>query len=121
MKALGNSSFLNAAKIGYLDKRSESLFRSWTEKFAVLTNVGLLYYDNPNERPRNLFPIINSAIKKVPREKYNRDFVFSIVSFSLEIEFAVPSKEEYDSWMRAFKNLQEEFERKKKSQLASIS
>ena len=120
MKTLGNSNFLNALKIGYLYKRSESFFRSWTEKFCVLTNVGLLYYDDPNKRPRNLFPIIDSTIKPIPADKYSRDFVFCIVSFSLEIEFAAQSKEDYDSWMRAFKKLQQEFDKKRETQLSSF-
>jgi len=115
MKALGSSNFLNALKIGYLYKRSESLFRSWTEKFCVLTNVGLLYYDDPNKRPRNLFPIIDSTIKLLPKEKYDREYVFSIVSFNLEIEFAAAGKEDYESWMRAFKRLQQEFDKKRES------
>ena len=42
-----SSNFLNATMVGYLDKRSDNWFRSWTEKFCVLTNVGLLYYNDP--------------------------------------------------------------------------
>ena len=39
--------FVNSKAVGYLEKKSESWFRAWTEKFCVLTNVGLLYYDDP--------------------------------------------------------------------------
>ena len=42
-----SNNFLNSPAVGYLEKKSESWFRSWTEKFCVLTNVGLLYYDDP--------------------------------------------------------------------------
>jgi hypothetical protein len=42
-----SNNFLNASMAGYLDKRSENWFKSWTEKFCVLSNVGLLYYDDP--------------------------------------------------------------------------
>ena len=52
--------FLNASMVGYLEKKSENWFKSWTEKFCVLTNVGLLYYNDPSKRPRNLFPTIDS-------------------------------------------------------------
>jgi len=120
MKALGNSNFLNASKIGYLFKRSRSFFRSWEEKFAVVTNVGLLYYDDPNKQPQELFPIIDSKITKVPKEKYNRNHVFSIMSFNLEIEFAAQNEDEYDSWIKAFQELQNEFDKRKNSQLANI-
>jgi len=42
-----SNNFLNSNAVGYLEKKSESWFRAWTEKFCVLTNVGLLYYDDP--------------------------------------------------------------------------
>jgi hypothetical protein len=42
-----STNFLNAIAVGYLDKRSDNWFRSWSEKFCVLTNVGLLYYNDP--------------------------------------------------------------------------
>lgn len=42
-----SNNFLNSSAVGYLEKKSDSWFRSWTEKFCVLTNVGLLYYDDP--------------------------------------------------------------------------
>ncbi len=70
MRALGNSNFQNALKVGYLYKRAESLFHDWSEKFCVLTNVGLLYYDDPNKRPKNLFPIIDSRIEPVPSKVF---------------------------------------------------
>ena len=55
-----STNFLNAIAVGYLDKRSDNWFRSWSEKFCVLTNVGLLYYNDPQKRPRNLFPTIDA-------------------------------------------------------------
>ncbi len=66
MNSLSNSNFANALKIGYLFKRAESFFTTWREEFCVLTNVGLLYYNDPNGRPHNLFPIIDSDIKPIP-------------------------------------------------------
>ena len=39
--------FINSAACGYLEKKSDSWFFNWTEKFCVLTNVGLLYYNDP--------------------------------------------------------------------------
>ena len=68
MNLLGHSNFQNALKIGYLQKRSESYFHTWTEMFCVLTNIGLLYFTNPNDRPRNLLPIIDSKICVIPKE-----------------------------------------------------
>lgn len=47
LRTLQSNNFINSNCIGYLDKRSESFFKSWTEKFCVLTNVGMLYYNDP--------------------------------------------------------------------------
>ena len=76
MRLLGNANFQNALKLGYLFKRADSLFRDWSEKFCVLTNVGLLYYDDPNKRPKNLFPVIDSRIETIPSKVHFtfRDF-----------------------------------------------
>ena len=52
LRELQSNNFVNAAKFGYLQKRSESWFKSWTEKFCVLTNVGLLYYITLNKSRR---------------------------------------------------------------------
>ncbi len=41
-----SNNFLNSPAVGYLEKKSDSWFRDWSEKFCVLTNVGLLYYDD---------------------------------------------------------------------------
>ena len=97
------------------------IFHSWTEKFTVLTNVGLLYYDDPNEKLEELFPTINAIVKAVPYNKYNCYFVFCIESFNIKIEFAAPNSYEYESWLRAFKKLQQEFDRNRASQLSSVN
>ena len=97
---------------GYLDKKSESWFRSWTEKFCVLTNVGLIYYNDPQKRPRNLFPIIDGLVVQLAESVYNKKYVFKLKSFSFEIIFAAKSKEEYESWMTEINKLQTESNRK---------
>ena len=74
---LFSNNFLNSPAVGYLEKKSESWFRDWTEKFCVLTNVGLLYYDDPQNRtPKNLFPTIDAKIIKIDEGVYQRKFVF---------------------------------------------
>jgi hypothetical protein len=62
---MGNQNFLNAAMSGYLEKRAQRWFRDWSEKYCVLTNVGLLYYEKINEKPHCLFPIIDSQIEEI--------------------------------------------------------
>lgn len=76
---------------GYLEKRSEKWFKSWDEKFFVLSNVGLLYYDDPKKKPRNLFPTIDSQVIEISEGLYKKKYVFAIKSFSEEITVAAKS------------------------------
>jgi hypothetical protein len=104
---------LNSPAVGYLEKKSESWFRNWTEKFCVLTNVGLLYYDDPQKRPSNLFSTIDASIVAVSEATYSRKYVFQMKSLSFDITFAAKKKEDYDMWMQAFNKLKEETDKKK--------
>ena len=68
----------NSAAVGYLEKKSDSWFRrdGWTEKFCVLTKVGLLYYDDPQKRPTNLIPTLDAKVVPIPEATYQRRWVF---------------------------------------------
>ncbi len=108
-----SNNFLNSTAVGYLDKKSDSWFRSWAEKFCVLTNVGLLYYEDPSKRPSNLFPIIDAKIVSVPEAVNQRKWVFQIKSFSYDITFAARKESDFKMWIDAFAKLQSETERRK--------
>lgn len=103
---------------GYLEKKSENWFRSWTEKFCVLTNVGLIYYDDPQKKPRNLFPIIDTQIIQLSESVYHKKYVFKLKSFAFEIIMAAKSKDEFEAWMGEMYKLQEETEKKKEMMLS---
>lgn len=59
--------FENAQKLGYLEKYYKGIFGGgFREKFLVLTDIGLLYFDDPTEKqPRSLIPIFGSDIYEV--------------------------------------------------------
>lgn len=84
-------------------KKAEGWFRSWTEKFCVMTNVGLLYYEQADDKPRNLIATIDAEITKV-KEK-NQNWVFSIKSLKQEIVFAAKDEVDFNEWMEAFKTV----------------
>ena len=50
-------SFINAANCGYVEKLQKLPFgkRNWKRYFAVLSNVGLLYFSNPQQSPSGLY------------------------------------------------------------------
>ena len=117
LRELQSNNFVNAAKFGYLLKKSESWFKSWTEKFCVLTNVGLLYYNDPAKRPRSLFPVIDSKISKVKESEFGRRYVFKIRAFNWSIVLAAQTREDYESWINHFIRLQEETEQRKQKMM----
>lgn len=58
MQGINKWNFTNALKIGYLDLRTGFCFKRWKEVFCVLSNVGLLIFDNPCDFPKQVFPIL---------------------------------------------------------------
>lgn len=93
---------------GYLEKKSESWFGGWTEKYCVLTNVGLLFYDDPQKRPRHLFPCIDAQLIPMKEQTYNKKYVFRIQCFNENVIFAARTKEDFDRWKAAIEKLNRE-------------
>lgn len=87
---------------------------NWTEKFCVLTNVGLLYYNDPSDKPRNLFPLMESKIIFIPERECGKKFAFRIESLKEKITFACPSEEEFNKWMKGIESLKKECQEKQK-------
>ena len=113
MNKLSSINFINSSKFGYLSKKSAGWFKEWSEKFCVITNIGLLYYNNPDQKPRNLFPIIDANIIAVDQSVYKKKYVFQIKSFKWEIVFAAKSQQDYIEWMEAFTKLQTDTDKRK--------
>jgi hypothetical protein len=108
--------FENAQKLGYLSKLSGRFFTNFNEKLVVLTNVGLLYFDDPNKPPKKLIPIIGSDIIKIDEKKYKRKYCFEIKTLNGEsYVFGTKSDEELDSWVSEFKNFKKSYEKKIKN------
>ena len=73
--------FQNSIKFNYLYKLSPGFLnygRTFKEKFVVLSNVGLLYFDDPSNPPKKLIPINGSEIKKIDENVYKRKYCFEI-------------------------------------------
>lgn len=51
--------FILARKYGYLFKNSKTWYKAYTEKFFVLTNIGLIYMENPTDQDMRCFPSID--------------------------------------------------------------
>ena len=56
--------FANAMAKGHMSKMSMGLLKkkvNWKNVFVVLSNVGLLYFENVTEAPKGFMPIISST------------------------------------------------------------
>ena len=105
--------FINSAACGYLEKKSDSWFFNWTEKFCVLTNVGLLYYNDPQKSPTALIPTLDAKVVPVLETTYPRRWVFQIKSLGVDMILAARKQDDYEMWLAALEKLQKETEKKK--------
>lgn len=68
-----------AYKVGYLNmQKSKTFYRSWLSRFYVLTNVGLLYMDRPNEKTVKLYHTLDFKVVKVNDQAYDKANVFKL-------------------------------------------
>ena len=90
--------------------RGKRLFRKdWKQGLYVLTNVGILAYDEPDDkRPSSLIPIIDTVLNEVPQATYQKKYVFTLRSISEEFTFAALSQSDYSQWISAVKKLKAE-------------
>lgn len=119
LKNMQLNNFCNAIKCGYLDRLDSNWIgmKSWEPKLCVLTNIGLLYFSNPLERPQDLFPIIDCQIERVkvtdPEYTQNHEAVRFKNAFKVAV-FRSQSRTEYEEWFRCIRELQGNSEEKRK-------
>lgn len=95
--------FENAQKLAYIEKLCGGFFQRFKEKLVVLTNIGLMYFNDPKDPPRKLIPIIGSKIEAVDEKKYSKRNCFEIKTLNNEIYvFSVKTKDDLLSWIKEF-------------------
>ena len=109
------SNFDGAIKIGYLQKMSPILFKTFSERLAVLTSIGLIIFNDPTKPPERLYPIIGSKINKALGNKYKRPNCFEILTPNGETKvFAAYKERELNSWLEEFEKVKKDFRNKMK-------
>jgi hypothetical protein len=104
--------FENAQKCSYIEKLCGGFFARFKEKLVVLTNIGLMYFNDPKEPPRKLIPIIGSEINTVDEKKYSKKNCFQIKTLNNDIYvFAVKTKDDLDSWIKEFKSFKVNYQK----------
>ena len=59
-------------------KKSKTWGKQWHEMFFVLSNIGLIYMVNPQEKHVKLFPFLQFEVMEVPFETYNKEMVIRL-------------------------------------------
>ena len=75
---LDSRDYILSAKYGYLGKKSKTWYKSWTERFYVLTDVGLIYMENPSDKDVKLFPFLDYEVEEVPEKVYSKKYVLQL-------------------------------------------
>ena len=93
-----------AYKSGYLMKKSKTFYKGWSERFYVLSNIGLIYMFTPESKDVRLFPFVDFQVKEEPQATYNMPYVLKLKTTkkSDDMIMRAKSKEEYDGWLAAF-------------------
>ena len=77
---------------------------TWESAFYVLTNVGLLVFNDDNfVNPLRLIPLTSLTMVPLGSGQFSRDNVFKLTMTSTNEEFilAAPNKEQFDKWIKA--------------------
>lgn len=105
--------FVQALKVGFIQKKSDGRFNKWEDRFLALTNICLLYFKKGEEQPRK-FKILNNFIlinvteaeeKKLGRKNIIK-IVFNKKLIAKDNYIACSTPEDKKQWMDAFKEFQ---------------
>ena len=105
--------FANAMAKGHMDKMSKGLLKkkaNWKNKFVVLSNIGLLYFESVTEAPKGFIPIVDSTqlVEVNPEEVAGDKTVFRLTHAQKQLTLRCRSLTEYRIWMKAIRALQKE-------------
>lgn len=104
--------FEKSQKHAYIEKLCGGLWARFKEKLVVLSDIGLMYFNDPKEPPRKLIPIIGSEIIAVDQKKYGKKYCFEIKTLNNEIYvFAVKTNDDLESWIKEFKTFKVNYQK----------
>eukprot|EP00347_Sterkiella_histriomuscorum_P001390 403372219 len=108
--------YLRCVRVGLIMKKTQKMFKGWTEKFCVLTNAGMVYFNTHKKGdldPRKFYPLNDFQIKDVEEKTAKKKFAFKIIFLRKEIckelLLAAHTQVEKDQWIIALKEHQRQF------------
>jgi hypothetical protein len=100
------NNFVNCRKQGYLQEYSSNFLGKikWKNRLCVMSNVGLLIFDDPLAAPIDLFPLIDCDLQPLAPIQ-NIPFIFQLSLTRKQIKLRCSSKEEREEWCEEIKKL----------------
>lgn len=122
IQAVESRDFMLASKYGHLLKKSKTWYKSWEERFYVLSNVGLLYMATPTDKEIKLFPFIDFEVSPVAESAYGRKHVFELKTIkggSYDMQLQAYTQQDYDEWLAAFASFRRLLEEESQKRIVS--
>ena len=111
-----------AYKYGYLMKMSKSWYKSWTERFYVLSNVGIVYMEKPSDKDVKLFPFLDFEVIEVPEKDYGKKWVLHLKTIKgkdYDMYVQAYSQQDYTEWLAALKEFKKKLDKVKKEKMTN--
>jgi hypothetical protein len=120
VKNLQLNNFCNSEKQGFLNEiHIGGLLKRLKQKqvFCVLSNVGLIYFEDQLRAPTDLFPVIDCRVEEVEaRHIADTPYVFQLKYEHKEVKFKCKSKDERQEWIEAIRELQKQTEKRRQEE-----
>ena len=84
---------------GYLLRYKQILKSKFVEKFIVLTDMGLIIFNNPLLPPKHIISLEKSKINKYKGITYGKPFGFEIISYNQTYIFFAKTEECLNKWV----------------------
>jgi len=118
-----NEGLVNCAAQGYLFKKKtgfagywRNLFsdENWESNFYVLTNVGILVFEEENfSNPTRLIPLGKLTVAPVSQKQAGKPFAFRLsITEEDEVLLRAPDRQQFDIWMKTLRSLIDELKKK---------
>ena len=103
-----------------LKKSQKVLRKAWIEKFFILSNIGLIYMDQPGLKDCKLLPLFDF---EVVEQNLMTDYMFEIKTTkgrSYNLQMKAKGLAEYEDWMAAFKKFKEHLAKSQEDRLKVV-
>ena len=118
-----NNGLVNCQAQGYLFKKKVGFAAFWRDMFSddnwessfyVLTNVGILVFEEENfSNPTRLIPLGKLEVAPVAQKTAGKPFAFNLtIDKDENIMLRAPDRDQFDNWIKSLRSLINEVKKK---------